>query len=114
MTALEKAARAAWEENRRRAAMVDVELPAWEDDTMALRADWVAVTRAVLLAVREPDDSFMLHMYPNPTADVADGGRAAGERSRRAGRMQIARFVDSILNEAPTKTAKADDSSPPQ
>lgn len=77
-------------------------------------ANFRAVARAVLLAVREPDDRFMLHMYPNPTADVADGGRAAGARSRRAGRMQIARLVDAILSEPPTKTPTNPDSSPPQ
>lgn len=55
---------------------------------------------AVLKAMRDPDDDFMRRMYPDPACD----GRAMtkqGERSRRAGRMQIAHFIDTILLEKP-------------
>lgn len=57
-----------------------------------------AIARAVLMAVREPGDEFMLRLYPDPKVEVADRGRSAGERSRRAGRMQVAHFVDAILS----------------
>ena len=49
------------------------------------------------MAVREPDDAFMGALYPDPESIVADRGRAAGKRSRRAGRMQIAHFSDAVL-----------------
>lgn len=89
MTALEKAARAAEH--------------AYYNDSGSTGEpiEFEAIVRAVLMAVREPDDEFMMRMYPNPTLEVADAGRAAGARSRRAGRMQIARFVDTLLNEEP-------------
>lgn len=70
------------------------------DDVRHLLSDRALedVARAVLMAVREPDDAFMGALYPDPESIVADRGRAAGMRSRRAGRMQIAHFIDAILN----------------
>lgn len=64
-------------------------------DRLALR-----YARAALLEMREPDEAFMLSLYPDPEIEVADRGRAAGARSRRAGQQQIARFIDAILKEA--------------
>lgn len=58
---------------------------------------YMRLARAVLMSVREPDDAFMGALYPDPEPIVADRGRAAGMRSRRAGRMQIAHFIDAIL-----------------
>ena len=58
------------------------------------------IARAVLMAVREPDDEFMLELYPDPEYDNRPMTRQ-GERSRRAGRMQIAHFIDTILSETP-------------
>lgn len=59
---------------------------------------YLSLTRAVLMALREPDDAFMLELYPDPKIETADRGRGAGARSRRTGRMQIAHFIDAILN----------------
>lgn len=51
MTMLERAARAAWEENRKLCAH-EIFLPPWEEEGDALREDWIAIARAVLMAVR--------------------------------------------------------------
>jgi len=61
--------------------------------------DMLAVARAALMAMREPSEDFMRAMYPNPTGEAIVAPHVAGERSRRQGRLQIARFVDAILAE---------------
>lgn len=55
---LERAARAAWDCNRERCAAV-VELDEWENEPEALREDWRALTRAVLMAVRDLPNGFI-------------------------------------------------------
>ena len=85
-TMLEKAAAAVSDCEREKGDAFDI------SEAMALK-----IARAVLMAVRDPDDAFMGALYPDPESIVADRGRAAGMRSRRAGRMQIAHFIDAIL-----------------
>lgn len=57
MTALDRAAKAAWDENRRRCEIEAKEagfvLDEWENEPEALREDWRALTRAVLMAVQD-------------------------------------------------------------
>lgn len=68
-------ARAMWDENRRRCAdalakaEVDYELPAWEDDTEALREDWVAFARACLTALAENISEEMVEAGADATKD---------------------------------------------
>ena len=70
----------------------------WERLTDSARNSYRKHARAVLMSVREPDDAFMLELYPDPKIETADRGRGAGARSRRTGRMQISHFIDAILN----------------
>lgn len=63
------------------------------------KCDFVDGVRAVLMAIRDPSEEFMRHMYPDPTHQGMVLTRQ-GDRSRRAGRLQISHLVDHILNEA--------------
>lgn len=50
---VERYARAMWETNRER-CKPHVELDSWEDETQALRDDWMAMARDGIEAMREP------------------------------------------------------------
>lgn len=75
------------------------DLPAeqWDFTTLEVHG-LVNLARAVLMAVREPDDVFMNAMYPDPMHSDRSMTKQ-GERSRRVGRAQIAHFIDAILSE---------------
>lgn len=94
MIALEKAARASYAHARSHAP----HWPEWENITDEARAEWTNNAKAVLLAVREPDGDVVDALYACEGDEFSiwtDG-------------------IDAILNEPPTKTARTDDSSPPQ
>lgn len=86
MTPLEKAAR----------ALAEHFGCEWETIREADREIIRGYVRAVLMAVREPEDDFMLALYPNP-AGREGVAEIQGRRSRDAGKMQIAHFIDHIL-----------------
>lgn len=62
-TMLDKAAKAMWDQNRKRCAMFDVELPEWEEDRKELREDWKAFAKAALEAIREPSKAMIRVAY---------------------------------------------------
>ena len=73
----------------------------WEragSDHDVIKNPYRAMARAAVQAIREPSDDFMRAMYPNRSGQwIVTTPEVAGNRSRRAGRLQIARFVDAIL-----------------
>lgn len=98
---LERAARALhthWLKNFDHGGM-HADQRSWDDLAPEAKAYGIGQARAVMMAVREPDEEFMLALYPDPESISADRGKAAGERSRRAGRMQIDHFIRAILAE---------------
>lgn len=67
----------------------------WERSHWTARGHAFSAAQAALLALREPDEAFMRSLYPDSICDGRPMTKQ-GDRSRRAGRMQIAHFIDHV------------------
>lgn len=85
-TMLEKAARALWTEA---ASYAVVKRPAWSDLPAADRSMALACARAVLMAVREPDQGIMDSAFSDVLEPAYPG--------------DFGRVIDAILNEGSAK-----------